>query len=146
MNKILPGITYEGKISWFGGFYDKGVTPDEGLALFNSVNEAPELFLPYQPEGTTGLARRLDPSALYCAMRFDYSKTPKSVLRMSEVMVTYGDRTVKVKPCDWGPHEDTGRIIDLSPGTFSDLGLNYMKDTDKIVKCVLIEPNLKIEV
>jgi hypothetical protein len=54
-----------GKASWFGGPEDEGVTPDEGLAFIYEVEDAPHLFLPYQPEGTSGLARRLNPSSLY---------------------------------------------------------------------------------
>src|SRR4029077_2554703 len=45
-----------GKCSWFGGESDDGVAPDEGLAFIDNVMDAPHLFLPYQPEGTTGLA------------------------------------------------------------------------------------------
>ena len=30
--------------------------------------QAPHLFLPYQPAGTTGLARRLNPNVHYIAM------------------------------------------------------------------------------
>ena len=50
-----------GKCSQFGGPEDTGVSPSEGLAFIFDVDEAPQLFLPYQPSGTTGLARRLNP-------------------------------------------------------------------------------------
>ena len=52
----------EGTCSTFGGPQDTGVSPSEGLAFIYSVDEAPWLFLPYQPSGTTGLARRMDPT------------------------------------------------------------------------------------
>ena len=42
-----------GKVSWFGGPSDTGVAPDEGLAFIYDVSQAPELFLDYQPAGTT---------------------------------------------------------------------------------------------
>jgi hypothetical protein len=70
-----------GKCSWFGGPEDMGVDADEGLALLYDYDDAPHLFLYEQPEGTTGLARRLDPSVYYVACRWDYDITPKSMLR-----------------------------------------------------------------
>ena len=59
-----------GKVSWFGGPDDTGVSEDEGLAFIYDVMDAPYLFLPYQPEGTTGLARRLNPFIHYIACRW----------------------------------------------------------------------------
>jgi len=53
-----------GTCSTFGGPQDTGVSASEGLAFIYDYDEAPYLFLPYQPSGTTGLARRLDPRAL----------------------------------------------------------------------------------
>ena len=35
-------------------------------------------------------------------------------------------------PADWGPHEDTGRVADLSPALMRDLGL----ETDDTVSVV----------
>src|SRR4051812_40899125 len=72
-NGVYPKLRGEGAASWFGGPEDTGVSPDEGLAFIYSVDDAPYLFLPYQPEGTSGLARRLDPQVFYIAMRWDYS-------------------------------------------------------------------------
>lgn len=123
-----------GKMSVFGGPHDTGVSPDEGLALISAKDlhgtEFSHLFLATQPEGTTGLARRLDPQALYCAMRWDYQATPPSVLRHSLVRVTNGQgKSIVVQPADWGPNARTGRIIDLSPGAAEALGLK----TDDLV-------------
>ena len=64
----------------FGGPDDTGVKPDEGLALVSAIDQAAQLFLPYQPEGTTGLARRLNPYIHYVACRWDYDVTPKEML------------------------------------------------------------------
>src|SRR5262249_43925534 len=61
-----------GKCSWFGGPDDTGVSPSEGLAFITSVDQAPQLFLPSQPAGTTGLARRLNPYTHFVACRWDY--------------------------------------------------------------------------
>src|SRR6516164_3930858 len=54
-----------GKVSWFGGPEDMGVSPSEGLAFLYDVDDKPHLFLKSQPAGTTGLARRLDPKTSY---------------------------------------------------------------------------------
>ena len=45
-----------GACSSFGGPEDEGVSPDEDLAFIHEIAEAPHLFLPYQPSGTSGLA------------------------------------------------------------------------------------------
>jgi N-acetylmuramoyl-L-alanine amidase len=118
-------ITLRGKCSWFGGPDDTGVSPDEGLAFYYSVDDAPELFLDQQPPGTTGLARRLDPSKLYVACRWDYDITPKDVLPLMLVTVVNartGESALAV-PADWGPHIDTDRCADISPGLMTMLGL-----------------------
>lgn len=114
-----------GKVSWFGGPDDTGVDPDEGLAFIYDVDDAPELFLPKQPPGTTGLARRLNPDVFYIACRWDYEQTPKDTLVEMPVRV----RALKTGAqyfavaADWGPHEDTGRIADISPGLMEALGI-----------------------
>ena len=73
-----PALDLTGKVSWFGGPDDDGVSPSEGLAFIQDMMQAPHLFLPYQPEGTTGLARRLNPHIHYIACRWDYDETPQA--------------------------------------------------------------------
>ena len=114
--------------SWFGGPEDMGVSPSEGLAFIFDIETVPHLFLPYQPEGTTGLARRLNPYVHYVACRFDYNTTPKKMLAESgEVALVREVKTgmeLTAIPADWGPHEaETGRAADLSPSLLEDLGL-----------------------
>jgi N-acetylmuramoyl-L-alanine amidase len=95
------------------------------LAFIYSVADAPELFLPQQPSGTTGLARRLDPETYYIACRWDYDVTPKVALLDMRVQV-HAPRTGKTfwaRPADWGPHSDTERVADISPGLMSALGI-----------------------
>jgi hypothetical protein len=114
-----------GKVSYFGGPEDTGVSSSEGLAFIYEVDDAPHLFLPYQPEGTTGLARRLNPFVHYFAMRFDYSVHPKETL-LSKIAMIRNVKTgmsLKAIPADWGPHESTDRVADLSPSLMDDLGL-----------------------
>src|SRR4029077_14555284 len=126
--------TVTGTCSWFGGPDDEGVSPSEGLAfIYEITGDNQFLFLPFQPEDTTGLARRLNPRVHYCAMRWDYSVHPKDTLLQKVALV----RNIKTgfaltcTPADWGPHEEkTGRIIDLSPSMMVDLEL----ETDDVVE------------
>jgi hypothetical protein len=113
-----------GKVSWFGGPSDTGVSPSEGLAFIYQYSTAPYLFLDKQPPNTTGLARRLNPEVFYVACRWDYAKTPKSMLATAEqALVQVGDKKFLAWPSDWGPHTSTGRIADISPGLMAALGI-----------------------
>ena len=115
-----------GKCSWFGGPNDTGVTPSEGLAFIYTVDMAPDLFLPQQPPGTTGLARRLDPNEYYIACRWDYSVTSKNELldMMTLVRSPKTGKQFMARPADWGPHGDTSRVADISPGLMEALGIS----------------------
>jgi hypothetical protein len=121
-----------GRCSSFGGPNDTGVSPCEGLAFLFDTHDAPHLFLPMQPRGTTGLARRLNPRIFYVACRWDYDVTPKDMLAepMVQALVRANGREYAAWPADWGPHEDTGRVVDLSPALMDALGL----ETDDIVE------------
>ena len=133
---IDPGpqgsITKSGKMSTFGGPHDTGVSPSEGLALFDAadIQTAPGgLFLDSQPPETTGLARRLNPDAKYLACRWDYSVTSRDFLRHATVKVSAnGKSPVDAQPVDWGPNVATGRVADLSPGLAHALGLDTEDD------------------
>ena len=114
-----------GKVSWFGGPDDMGVSSDEGLAFIYDVDMKPQLFLDYQPEGTTGLARRLNPEVHYVACRWDYDETSKEEL-LNIICFIYAPTTRRgflAYPADWGPHESTYRIADVSPGLMDMLGI-----------------------
>ena len=123
--RVLLNVT--GSCSWFGGPADTGVDSDEGLAFLYEYDDAAHLFLPEQPPGTTGLARRLNPDRFYVACRWDYSITPKTMLadphQLAVVRAVSSGREAFAWPSDWGPHEDTGRVADLSPGLMDELGL-----------------------
>jgi len=115
-----------GKVSWFGGPEDTGVSPSEGLAFLYDVNDKPEVFLDEQPPGTTGLARRLDPETYYIAMRWDYETFPKELLAGSGRALVRSPKTgvqAYAHPADWGPHIDTNRVADISPGLMEHLGI-----------------------
>jgi N-acetylmuramoyl-L-alanine amidase len=129
-----------GTVSWFGGPDDDGVSPSEGLAFIYEVDDAPHLFLPEQPPGTTGLARRLNPDKFYIACRWDYDApgTSKADLLHVKVLVR-APKTGKAfvcDPADWGPHEDTGRVADISPGLMGALEI----ETDDEVEVVFPIP------
>jgi hypothetical protein len=140
-----------GKMSTFGGPADDGVGPHEGLALIGPSDLAfwwfSSLFLAEPPAGTTGLARRLNPRAFYLAMRWDYARWPKLLLRQTVVKLTnpVNGFWVFARPVDFGPGDgsvidgeptpDTGRIADLSPGAATALGL----ETDDVVRCEMVE-------
>ena len=130
----LPEASVCGKVSWFGGPNDKGVAPDEGLAFIDHVEDAPHLFLPAQPPGTTGLARRLDPHAHYIACRWDYDVTPRAMLleQVALVRALPTGRALTAFPSDWGPHEDTGRVADISPGLMESLGIQTDDEVEVI--------------
>ena len=76
------------------------------LAFIQKVSDAPHLFLAHQPPDTTGLARRLDPTALYVACRWDYDVTPRDMLleEMALVRAVATGKALVAHPADWGPH------------------------------------------
>ena len=126
---------FSGKCSWFGGPEDTGVSPSEGLAFLYDLDDAPELFLPQQPPGTTGLARRLNPAKFYIACRWDYDTHPKEMLADQRMLALVRSKTGKqfyAHPADWGPHEDTDRVADLSPGLLEALGLTTDDEVDVV--------------
>ena len=129
-----PGALFHasGTCSWFGGPEDDGVSESEGLAFIYNVGDAPHLFLSQQPSNTTGLARRLDPGVFYVACRWDYQKTSKDMLRdqTRKAIVRAKGKEFLAYPADWGPHEDTHRVADLSPALMEALGLT----TDDVVE------------
>jgi hypothetical protein len=129
-----------GACSEFGGPEDIGVTSDEGLALhFDITADNQHLFLPYQPAGTLGLARRLNPYVHYVACRWNYDVTSKEMLAegVALVRVPSTGQELAAFPADWGPNEATGRIADLSPGLLADLGL----ETDDEVEVIFPHPS-----
>jgi N-acetylmuramoyl-L-alanine amidase len=126
--------TQTGTVSWFGGPDDERVSSSEGLAFISDIDQKPELFLPYQPEGTSGLARRLNPHVHYLAMRWDYDEHSKTELLELKAFVRNPKTGFGVAcfPADWGPNEATGRLVDVSPGVMDDLGLHTDATVDVI--------------
>lgn len=136
MNKIIR----TGKISTFGGPGDHGVSRSEGLALIEPSDLADpwfkSLFLETTDKGL-GLARRLNPAMYYIAARWNYFRTPRSMLRRTVCAVRANGREAIARPVDWGPHAYTGRVMDLSPGLAKYLGLK----TDDKAEFELMTPD-----
>jgi hypothetical protein len=133
---------FTGPCSYFGGPDDMGVDADEGLAFLYEYDDAPRLFLDEQPPQTTGLARRLDPDQPYVACRWDYTTVSKTTLANPHnhcvVYAPSTDRSAVAWPADWGPHQDTGRVADLSPSLMQDLGIET-DDTVVVIYLVAAE-------
>jgi hypothetical protein len=59
-------------------------------------------------------------------MRWDYDDYSKDQLAGSAKALVRSPRTGKeflAHPADWGPHTDTGRVADISPGLMQALGI-----------------------
>jgi N-acetylmuramoyl-L-alanine amidase len=125
-----------GRCSYFGGPEDMGVSDDEGLAFIYEVEDAPFLFLPECAPGTEnkGLARKLNPFVHYVACRWDYNVTPKKTMLndMALVRAVESGLAFKAFPADWGPHQNTGRVADLSPSLMDDLGISTDDEVEVI--------------
>lgn len=112
-------MTLRGRISIFGGPYDKGMAPTEGLALWehHEANRRPDLFMPRPQEPDLGTSQRLRwLTACYFAYRFDKS-TPRALLQRQPWMFTNPLNGLRAygSLVDFGPGEWTGRTFDISP-------------------------------
>ncbi len=108
-----------GKCSIFGGTGDAGMVNDSGLALYepHEADKRPDIFLPApatQPNQPTWARLRAD--FPYLALRYDH-KVPRDILQNTPYKITNpktGQWVVGFL-CDWGPNENTGRLVDVSP-------------------------------
>ena len=68
-------------------------------------------------------------------MRWDYDVFPKEFLAgdvKAMVRAVKTGRGFLAIPADWGPHLDTGRVADISPGLMDALGII----TDDVIEVV----------
>jgi hypothetical protein len=108
-----------GKASVFGGPKDRGFKPDDKLAL------------PTGPHFAYERIRSLNPKSFYCAMRWDYRfehMSPEEgkrwwANRKLQVTNPNSGASVVVRAVDYGPHENTGFDISVSPGAAEALGI-----------------------
>ncbi len=113
----LPATS--GKTGVFGGPRDRGIKPEDKLAL------------PTGPHGVYERVRSLNPKSFYCAMRWNYHVehlSPEEVKRWwanRKLLVTNtrNNNAVVVRAVDYGPHENTGFVISISPGAGDALGV-----------------------
>ena len=110
-----------GRVSWFGGPSDTGVSSTETGAV--SGERLRSLNSPLDPDAATLASRPQD--YYFVAMRWSYSPNSTSWWRNARVVVTNPATGVQVvtRPVDWGPNTSTRRIVDVSPQTMSDLGV-----------------------
>ena len=64
------GASSSAKVLGLVDLMGTGIIRMEEAGVHLPVMDAPYLFLPYQPEGTSGLARRLNPFIHYIACRW----------------------------------------------------------------------------
>lgn len=125
----LDGISLpaaSGKAGLLGGPKDRGVKPDDKLAL------------PTGKHFTFERVRSLNPKSFYCAMRWDYklpNQSPEEAKRWwankkIEVTNPANGNKVIVRAVDYGPHENTGFVISLSPIALEALGIEIGGDVE----------------
>lgn len=115
-----------GKLGIFGGPKDRGIKPEDKLAL------------PTGPHGVYERVRSLNPKGFYCAMRWNYHVehlTPEEVKRWwanKKLLITNtkNGNAVVVRAVDYGPHENTGLDISISPGAANALGVEIGDEVD----------------
>jgi hypothetical protein len=119
----FEGASYvRGRVSWFGGPRDTGVTSTETGAItgehLRSLND------PVDPSASTLSSRPAD--YYYVAMRWAYAPNGTRWWRDARLVIVNpaSGRAVVVRPVDWGPNTSTRRILDLSPQALTDLGLS----------------------
>lgn len=116
----------EGKVSIFGGPKDRGLKPDDKLALPTGQHFVYERV------------RSLNPHGFYCSMRWEYHvehMTPEEVKRWwanKKLQITNPRNKVSVvaRAVDWGPHEKTGLDVGISPGAAEALGVEAGDDVE----------------
>ncbi len=121
------GLSFvRGKVSWFGGPNDTGVTSQETGAI--TGERLRSLNSPTQPSTATLNSRPGD--FYYIAMRWDYAPRGKDAWRAARLLVVNptNNKAVVVRPVDWGPNINTRRVMDLSPQALRDLGLTTDQD------------------
>lgn len=126
-----------GKISEFGGAADSGMTPTEGLACYehHEADERLDLFYHRSYNQAVGTSKRLKPEALYFAYRFPLDPRPdRKTLQNTQFLFRNpaNGRFCVAWLVDWGPHERTGRVFDVSPGVAAALGIQTDEEIEGV--------------
>jgi hypothetical protein len=141
----MDGLSYVGgRVSWFGGPHDTGVTTTETGAVSGERLRA--LNDPDPADAATVASRPED--FYFLAMRWRYSPASLDLgdvgrdlawwraQRLVIVSAATGAAVV-VRPVDWGPHPDTGRVADVSHETLRALA----STTDDDVLVAFVDPS-----
>jgi hypothetical protein len=115
-----------GKAAIFGGPKDRSRKPDDKLGLPTGLH--------FQYER----ARSLNPKAYYCSMRWEYRQQHMSTEEgkrwwaNKKLLVSNpsGGAAVVVKAVDYGPHENTGLVIGISPAAAEAIGIEAGQEVD----------------
>lgn len=112
----------KGKVSWFGGKDDDGVTQDETGSLTGE---------PLRKLGEPPFDDKKH--KYYCAMRFSFTPNGKNFWANQKILVInpINQRAIVVRAIDWGPNTSTKRVIDLSKQALDELGA----ETDDDLLC-----------
>ncbi len=117
----LPLTLPLGKMSTFGGVFDKGMRKGEGTGIYEhkEADLRPDLFLPRSHDPRDGVSQRLRTTeAIYFAFR--YPKKWNVLYRKELQAISWILENPRNHLCvsgslvDWGPNEGTGRYYDLS--------------------------------
>lgn len=106
-----------GRISTFGGPNDSGMTHNEGLALYEhkEADLRPDLFRQRATDLTEGSSKRLKNTALYFAYRFPKAHNRNGLQHSIFWFINpKNGLTIPMSLVDWGPHERTKRVFDIS--------------------------------
>ena len=115
------GTWVRGTISQFGGASDTGVSATETGAISGQNLRA--LNTPASP--TPAQIAANPGNFYYLAMRFNYAPNGRTFWSNARIAVrnTATNRTVIMRPVDWGPGTRTTRVVDVSPQAMVDLGV-----------------------
>lgn len=121
-----------GKLSFFGGHTDNGMSHSEGLSLFehHEADLRPDLFFPQSSDPTEGTSKRLrNTQAYYIALRVtgDRDDLKNSVWMVKNPKT---GQSVLASLVDYGPHERTGRAVDVSDA----IGRALRVETDDVIE------------
>jgi hypothetical protein len=137
------GLSFvRGRVSWFGGPNDTGVTSTETGAI--TGERLRSLHDPDPASASTVASRPADYYFVAMRWRYLYGSSLGDVgtdLRWWReqriaVMSPSTGRAVVLRPADWGPHPTTNRIIDVSHQALRDLGVS----TDAEVLTAFVDP------
>lgn len=122
-----------GRCSIFGGADDEGMSNDTGLALYEprEANLRPDIFLPPPADNpAVPTWKRLRTDFPYIALRFSHDLSRRDLQNIPyRITNPKTSQWAVAWLVDYGPGEQTGRLVDLSPG----LARTLRVQTDEMV-------------